>query len=225
MKENNEENIIDVQKNYSEEIIQEIQHSIDTNTASIKVLSDINEFPKTIYIDNAKIVLTQLGDRFDSCLYLDVNMSKDDAKKWKTKSICKFYQKDWKRQNKGVNIFENNNYIELKFNVKDAEFVSLLRRVDIELAEDTFALMEYGEIFYNNAHYTIIKAFSPTIGENYTTKSMLENDISHTEKLYDNYGTEIVVGADGKYNIADNGDDVNNMSVEEIADPESEELF
>ena len=224
MKETNEENIIDVQKNYSEEIIQEIQHSIDTNTANIKVLSNIEEFPRTIYIDNAKIVLTQFGDRFDSCLYLDVNMSKDDAKKWKTESVFKFYQKDWKRQNKGVNIFENNNYIELSFNVKDAEFVSLLRRVDIELANDTFSLMEYGEIFYNNAHYTIIKAFSPTIGENYSTKSMLENDITRTEKLYDNYGSEITISADGKYNLVDNNDETN-VSIEEIPDPESEELF
>lgn len=224
MKENNEENIIGVQKNYSEEIIQEIQHSIDTNTANIKVLSNIEEFPRTIYIDNAKIVLTQFGDRFDSCLYLDVNMSKDDAKKWKTESVFKFYQKDWKRQNKGVNIFENNNYIELTFNVKDAEFVSLLRRVDIELANDTFSLMEYGEIFYNNAHYTIIKAFSPTIGENYSTKSMLENDIARAEKLYDNYGSEITISADGKYNLAVNNDETN-VSIEEILDPESEELF
>lgn len=222
MKETNEENIVDVQKNYSEEIIQEIQHAIDTNNASIKVLSNIEELPKTIYIDNTKIVLTCNNDRYDSCLLLNCILSNEDAKKWKTESVYKFYQKDWKRLNKGINIFDNNNYIEITFSVKDAEFIALLRRVDLELAENTFALMEYGEVYFNNAHYTIIKAFSPTIGESYSSRSMLEND-NYTEKLYDNYGSEIIFGSDGKYSI--NTDNVENISPDELSDPESEELF
>ena len=224
MKESTEENIIDVQKNYSEEIISEIQNAIDSNNASIKVLSNIDELPKVIFIDNAKIVLTYINDRYDSCLYLENCMDKEASKKWRSESPYVFYHKDWKRLNKNVDIFANNNYIELRFNVKDAEIVVLLRRVDLELAENTFALMEYGEVCYNGAHYTIIKAFSPTIGESYSSKSMLENT-NYIEKLYDNYGSEIIFGADGKYNIAGSDEDNTTIPIDEIPDPGSEELF
>ena len=223
MKETNEENIIDVQKNYSEEIIQEIQNALDNETAIVKILSSIDELPKIIYIDNVKMVLTHNNNSYDSCLFIDALMNKSDTTKWKTEPIWVFYHKDWKRLNKNINIFENNNYIELTFNVKDAEVNVLLRRVDIELADNTFALMEYGEVYYNNAHYAIIKAFSPTINESYSTKSMLENN-NYTEKMFDNYGTEIIFNADGK-RINTEPENENPMSVNDITDPESEELF
>lgn len=223
MKESNEENIIDVQKNYSEEIIQEIQNALDNGTASVKILSSIDELPKTIYIDNVKMVLSCRDDRYDSCLFMDAVLNKEETRKWKTEPIWAFYHKDWKRLNKNIDIFENNNYIEIVFTVKDAEFIALLRRVDLELADNTFALMEYGEIYYNNAHYAIIKAFSPTIHENYSSKSMLENN-NYTEKLYDNYGTEIIFSADGKRINTETEED-NVISINDISDPESEELF
>lgn len=221
MKENNEDNIIDVQKNYPEEVIQEIQNAIDSNISNIKVLTCINDLPRTLYIDNTKMVLTHIGDRYDSCLYVDYLMNKEDVKKWKTESAYAFFHKDWKRLNKNIDIFKNDNYIEIFFNVKDAEFIALLRRVDIELANNTFALMEYGEICYNNAQYTIIKAFSPSIKESYSTKSMLEN-VNCNEKIYDDYGSEITVNTDG-YNVS-SIDDIDS-NIDEIPDPESEELF
>ena len=44
----NEEKTFEVQKNYSEEIITEIQHALDENTTNIKILSSIEELPKTV---------------------------------------------------------------------------------------------------------------------------------------------------------------------------------
>lgn len=219
-----EEEIVEVQKNYSEEVIQEIQNAINSKNATIKVLLSIDELPNTIYIDNAKLVLSH-NDRYDTCLYLDNSMDSESAKRWRTESIYVFYHKDWKRLNKDIDIFENNNYIEITFTVKDIEIVALLRRVDLELKDDSFKLMEYGEIYYNDAQYTIIKAFSPTINERYSIVSMLENKNSRYEKMYDSFGTEVIVTADGKYNIIDNGEDNMNVSIESIPDPESEELF
>ena len=222
----NEEKTFEVQKNYSEEVITEIQHAINSKTATIKILASIDELPKNIYIDNVKITLSQLNEKYDAYLYLDKLMNNELIKKWHTCSTYAFYYKDWKKLNKNIDIFANDNYIEVNFNVKAAEIVVLLRRVDLELADNTFALMEYGEIFYNNAQYTIVKAFSPTIGESYSSKSMLENE-NYIEKIYDNYGSEIILSADGKYNITTNNEDDDNdvVSIDDIADPESEELF
>lgn len=217
MNNSTDENIIEIQKNYSEEIISEIQNVVNNNTAEIKVLTDISELPNTVYIDNVKIVLSYTNDLYDSCLFVN---SDSVSKKWKTCSTYTFLCKDWKRLNKGIDIFENNNYLEIKFNVKDANFTALLRRVDIELAEDSFALMEYGEIYYNDAQYVIIKAFSPSIDEDYSTKSILENITEIPNKIYDNFGYEITIDSNGKANI-ENNEIVTNDDI----DNESEELF
>lgn len=219
-----EEKFIEVQKNYSEEIISEIQHAIDSNSANIKILSNIDEFPRNICINIAKISLVEINGKYDSRLFLNVSMNKEETKRWKTESVYRFYQKDWKRLNKNINIFDNNNYIEVSFKVKDANFIVLLRRVDLELVDDTFALMEYGEISYNNAQYTIIKAFSPSIKESYSTRSMLENDSNYMEKMYDNYGSEIII-SNGNYNISEDDTNIDIVPIDELSDAESEELF
>lgn len=57
----------------------------------------------------------------------------------------------------------------------------------------------------------------------YSTRSTLENN-NYIEKMFDNYGTEIIFNADGK-RINTEPEDENPMSVNNIPDPESEELF
>ena len=44
MKETNEENIIDVQKNYSEEIIQEIQNALDNKNIKLEVSEEAKKY-------------------------------------------------------------------------------------------------------------------------------------------------------------------------------------
>ena len=162
--------------------------------------------------------------RYDIVLYCDWYHDASTGAKWKTESIYKFYFKDWKRLNKDVNIFENNNYLEVSFKVKDVDVIALLRRVDLELAEESFALMEYGDIIYNGCQYTIIKAFVPNIGETYRTKSILENN-NFSDKLYDNNGIEVLFGSDGSRINTSNEDGIEIVSLEDVPDPESEELF
>lgn len=219
----NEEKTFEVQKNYSEEIITEIQHAIDENHADIKILSSIEELPKIIYMDGIKMNFVY-NNRYDVNVFCDMYHDKNTGAKWKTESVYAFYVKDWKRLNKNINIFENNNYLEISFKVNDADVIALLRRVDIELAEESFALMEYGDIIYNNGQYAIIKAFVPTINESYSSKSILEND-NFKDKLYDNNGTEIIFGNDGSRINNDEDDGIEIVSLEDVPDPESEELF
>jgi len=219
----NEEKTFEVQKNYSEEIIAEIQHAIDENHANIKILSSIDELPKIVYMDGIKMYFVH-NDRYDVNVFCDMYHDKETGAKWKTESIYAFYVKDWKRLNKNINIFENNNYLELSFKVKDVDVIALLRRVDIELAKESFALMEYGDIIYNNAQYAIIKAFVPTINETYSSKSILEND-NFKDKLYDNNGAEVIFGHDGSRINNDDDDGIEIVSLEDVPDPESEELF
>ena len=219
----NEEKTFEVQKNYSEEIISEIQHAIDENTADIKILSSIEELPKIVYMDGIKMNFVH-NDRYDINIFCDEYHDKKTGAKWKTESVYAFYVKDWKRLNKDTNIFENNNYLEVSFKVKDVNVIALLRPVDIELDEDSFALMEYGEILYNDAQYTIIKAFVPSINETYAVKSFLENT-NFKDNLYDVNGSEIVFNSDG-LRIDDSDDEgIEIVSLEDIPDPESEELF
>lgn len=219
----NEEKIFEVQKNYSEEIITEIQHALDGNTANIKILSSIEELPKTVYMDGIKMSFVH-NDRYDVIIFCDTYHDKESYAKWKTSPVYAFYVKDWKRLNKGINIFENNNYLEISFKVKDADIVALLRRVDIELTDESFALMEYGDIIYNNAQYAIIKVFVPNIGESYITKSILEND-NYTDILYDNNGNEVIFSSDGSRINNDGDDGIEIVSLEDVPNPESEELF
>ena len=219
----NEEKTFEVQKNYSEEIIAEIQHAIDENDANIKILSSIEELPKIVYMDGIKMHFVH-NDRYDVNVFCDMYHDKETGAKWKTEPVYAFYVKDWKRLNKDINIFENNNYLEVSFKVKDVNVIALLRRVDIELAEESFALMEYGDIIYNNAQYAIIKAFVPNIGETYGTKSILENN-NFGDKLYDNNGIEVLFSSDGsRINMSDE-DGIEIVSLEDVPDPESEELF
>jgi hypothetical protein len=221
----NEEKTFEVQKNYSEEIIAEIQRAIDENTASIKILSSIEELPKIIYMDGIKMHFVH-NNRYDVNAFFDMYHDKETSAKWKTESVYAFYVKDWKRLNKNINIFENNNYLEVSFKVKDADIIVLIRRVDIELANESFELMEYGDIIYNNAKYTIIKAFVPNIGESYGIKSILENN-NFVDKLYlyDNNGCEILISADGSRINTSDEDGIEIVSLEDVPDPESEELF
>ena len=219
----NEEKTFEVQKNYSEEIIAEIQHAIDENTANIKILSSIEELPKIVYMDGIKMHFVH-NDRYDINMFCDIYHDKETGAKWKTEPVYAFYLKDWKRLNKDINIFENNNYLEVVFKVKDVDVIALLRRVDLELAEESFALMEYGDIIYNNAQYTIIKAIVPTIGETYAVKSTLEN-VNFKDKLYDNNGNEVLFGSDGSRINTSVEDGIEIVSLEDVPDPESEELF
>ena len=220
----NEEKTFEVQKNYSEEIIVEIQHAIDENNVNIKILSSIEEFPKIVYMDGIKMHFVH-NDRYDVNVFCDMYHDKETGAKWKTEPVYAFYVKDWKRLNKDINIFENNNYLEISFKVKDVNVIALLRRVDIELVDKSFALMEYGDIIYNNAQYAIIKAFVPNIGETYGTKSILENN-NFGDKLYDNNGTEVIFGRDGsRINNDDDDGGIEIVSLEDVPDPESEELF
>jgi len=219
----NEEKTFEVQKNYSEEIIAEIQHAIDANTANIKIILSIEELPKIVYMDGIKMHFVY-NERYDVNVFCDMYHDKETGAKWKTEPVYAFYVKDWKRLNKNINIFENNNYFEVSFKVKEVGVIALLRRVDLELAEESFALMEYGDIMYNGGQYAIIKAFVPTIGETYAVKSILEN-VNFKNKLYDNNGTEIIFGHDGsRINTADE-DGIEIVSLEDVPDPESEELF
>ena len=219
----NEEKTFEVQKNYSEEIIAEIQHAIDENYANIKILSSIEELPKIVYMDGIKMNFVH-NERYDVNVFCDMYHDKNTGAKWKTEPVYTFYVKDWKRLNKDINIFENNNYLEISFKVNDADVIALLRRVDIELAEESFALMEYGDIMYNSGQYAIIKAFIPTINESYVSKSILEND-NFKDKLYDNNGIEIIFGNDGSRINNDEDDGIEIVSLEDVPDPESEELF
>lgn len=222
--EKNEEKTFEVQKNYSEEIIAEIQHAIDENYANIKILSSIEDLPKIVYMDGIKMHFVH-NEHYDVNIFCDIYHDKETGAKWKTEPVYAFYLKDWKRLNKNINIFENNNYLEVSFKVNDADVIALLRRVDIELAEESFALMEYGDIIYNEGQYTIIKAFVPTINETYSSKSILEND-NFKDKLYDNNGAEIIFGNDGsRINNDDEDDGIEIVSLEDVPDPESEELF
>ena len=219
----NEEKTFEVQKNYSEEIIAEIQHAIDESVANIKILSSIEELPKIVYMDGIKMHFVH-NERYDVNVFCDTYHDKETGAKWKTESIYAFYVKDWKRLNKDINIFENNNYLEVSFKVKDVDVITLLRRVDLELADKTFALMEYGDIIYNGGQYTIIKAFVPTINETYAVKSILEND-NFKDKLYDNNGAEVLFGSDGSRINTSGEDGIEIVSLEDVSDPESEELF
>ena len=219
----NEEKTFEVQKNYSEEIIAEIQRAIDENTANIKNLSSIEELPKIVYMDGIKMHFVH-NNRYDVNMFCDMYHDKNTGAKWKTEPVYAFYIKDWKRLNKNINIFENNNYLEVAFKVKDVDVIALLRRVDIELAEESFVLMEYGDIIYNGGQYTIIKAFVPNIGETYGTKSILENN-NFGDKLYDNNGTEVLFGSDGSRINTTDEDGIEIVSLEDVPDPESEELF
>lgn len=223
MKNNSEnENIIDVQKIYSEEIIQEIQNALNSDITTIKTLTCVDELPKTFFINHVKLVLSCTNGHYDTCMYFD-DSCVDNAfmKKWKTEPIYAFLHKDWKRLNKNINIFENNNYIEANLNIKNIDITALLRRVDIELADNSFAMMEYGDIYYNNAHYAIVKAFSSTINESYNTSSELENDCPF-EYVFDCNGNKFNVNEDNKQL---QNTDIDLMSIDEIPDPESEELF
>ena len=219
----NEEKTFEVQKNYSEEIIAEIQHAIDGNHVNIKILSSIEELPKIVYMDGIKMHFVH-NNHYVVNTFCDMYHDKNTGAKWKTEPVYAFYVKDWKRLNKDINIFENTNYFEVAFKVKDVDVIALLRRVDLELAEESFALMEYGDIIYNNAQYTIIKAFVPNIGETYGTKSILENN-NFSSKLYDNNGTEIIFGSDGSRINTSDEDGIEIISLEDVPDPESEELF
>lgn len=219
----NEEKTFEVQKNYSEEIIAEIQRAIDENTANIKILSSIEELPKIVYMDGIKMHFVH-NDRYDVNIFCDMYHDKETGAKWKTEPVYAFYVKDWKRLNKDINIFENNNYLEVSFKVKEVDVIALLRRVDLELAEESFALMEYGDIIYNSGQYAIIKAFVPTIGETYAIKSILEND-NFKDKLYDNNGAEVLFGSDGSRINTTDEDGIEIVSLEDVPDPESEELF
>lgn len=219
----NEEKTFEVQKNYSEEIIVEIQHAIDENNVNIKILSSIEELPKIVYMDGIKMHFVH-NDRYDVNVFCDMYHDKETGAKWKTEPVYAFYVKDWKRLNKDINIFENNNYLEISFKVKDVNVIALLRRVDIELAEESFALMEYGDIIYSGWQYTIIKAFVPNIGETYGTKSILENN-NFGDKLYDNNGIEVLFSSDGSRINNDDDDGIEIVSLEDVPDPESEELF
>lgn len=217
---NGDEEILDIQKSYSEEIIQKIQYAIDSNLATIKVLTHVAELPKIIYLDGVKLSLTSLNNRYDTCMHFSTSIDNAFMKKWRTEPIYTFLYKDWKRLNKNINIFDNDNYIELTFNVGDVNIIALLRRVDIELADNSFALMEYGDICYNNAQYAIIKSFSPSIEERYDTSSELENK-NISDKMLDNNGCEIEFGSDRKINMSID----DNTPIDDLMDSVSEELF
>ena len=92
----NEEKTFEVQKNYSEEIITEIQHALDENTANIKILSSIEELPKTVYMDGIKMSFVH-NSRYDVIIFCDTYHDKESYAKWKTSPVYAFYVKDWKR--------------------------------------------------------------------------------------------------------------------------------
>ena len=69
------------------------------------------------------------------------------------------------------------------------------------------------------------KVFVPNIGESYITKSILEND-NYIDILYDNNGNEVIFSSDGsRINNNDVDDGIEIVSLENVQNPESEELF
>ena len=84
------------------------EDALDENTANIKILSSIEELPKTVYMDGIKMSFVH-NDRYDVIIFCDTYHDKESYAKWKTSPVYAFYVKDWKRLNKGINIFENNN--------------------------------------------------------------------------------------------------------------------
>ena len=69
-----------------------------------------------------------------------------------------------------------------------------------------------------------IAVFVPNIGESYITKSILEND-NYTDILYDNNGNEVIFSSDGSRINNDEDDGIEIISLEDVPNPESEELF
>ena len=68
------------------------------------------------------------------------------------------------------------------------------------------------------------KVFVPNIGESYITKSILEND-NYIDILYDNNGNEVIFSSDGSRINNDEDDGIEIISLEDVPNPESEELF
>ena len=219
-----EENVLEIQKSYSEEIIKEIQNAINSESAKIKILSKSEELPNKLYISGVSIQFLKTT-MYDACLHVEETLDKSAMLLWKTEPAFAFLYKDWKRLNRDVNIFENNNYIEINFKVKDANVVALLRRIDIDLSGDPSLKMSYGDIYYNVGHYSIVKAFVPNLNENYWSTSILENNNKPIEKMYDNSGREIIFSATGLAKNDDEDGEISMVGLNEAIEMESEELF
>lgn len=215
-------------KNYSDEVINEIQNAISNEESCIRILTHVDELPKEVYSNDVKIKLLTVNNVNDVVLYPQIIFDQSEFIEWRKEPVKRFFINDWKSINKGIDIFENNQYIELSFNVKDVNVIVLLRRI-IELSgEENDVIEQYGDIYYNGSKYTIIKAYSPSINETYNSPSVLEN-IKYTEKLMDYYGQ--IIRDNTKCENGD-GDDIEiisyddpNNNINDMLDGESEELF
>lgn len=199
-------------KNYSEEVISNIQNVIDNGNYSLINISSYDELPKTIYIGGTRVALTKdENGRHDCVLYYDFSFDKENIKEWKREPIGIFYSKDWKHKNVGDDRFQK--YSTLSLFVGDVEVTALLRLIDASefKSEEEF---EYShDLTINNYAYAIIKAFSPSIQESYASSSSLEED-TFQPKIVLNYGF-----------MDQDGNDINNELPDASSEIDSVELF
>lgn len=172
-------------KNYSQEVIDNIQNAINEQNYSIIDINSFDELPHIIKSNGATIRLETINGRHSTAIELASTFDKSDEISYKQESLGKFYSRDWKRGNKGEETFKN--YKIFKSTIKDIEITALIRNTsDYEYKEDE-PLNYYCDITINDIPYTLIKAYCPNINESFATNSLFDEK-NFSEKFMSSYG-------------------------------------
>lgn len=176
-------------KNYSREVVNSIQKEINANDYSMISIQNPDQMPKSIYLGGAKIIISVEDDgRHIANLYTDYSFDKNDMIEWRRCSFGKFYARDWKNIDKGIESY--NLYSILDVSVQNVEVRALVRLID---ASEFGSEEEYNycnNLTIEDQTYTIIKAFSPSINEMFMNKSTLEEETFQI-KLISTYGMSV----------------------------------
>lgn len=202
-------------KNYSQEVISNIQDVINNKQYTLNNITSFDEMPRIIKLNGVTANLTIAeDDRHDAILFLSTTFDNEDGKNYKHESFGKFYCRDWKRANKGEETYKR--YKLFLANIKGVDIVALIRNTsDYEYQEEDTPNY-YADLIIDDIPYTIIKAYCPAIHETFADESLFDEQI-FMEKLISAYGFIV------KKNDEDNDDDPNDIQIDDSM--ESEELF
>jgi hypothetical protein len=208
-------------KNYSQEVISNIQKAIDEKQYTLKDIVSFDEMPQVIKLNGVTINLITTDSGFhDAILTLADTFDNKDSGIYKHESFGKFYSKDWKRGNKGEETYKR--YKLFSATIKGVEIVVLIRNTaDYEYQENDEPNY-YADLIIDDIPFTIIKAYCPSINETFADKSLFDEQI-FKEKLIDAYGF-IVKKKDKDDNSDEDEEDDDTEYIQEDS-IESEELF
>ncbi len=201
-------------KNYSKDVILNIQRAIDKGEYSLSDINSFDEMPHTIKLNGVTLRLTENADgRHETHIMLSDTFDKEDSGIYKKNALGKFYSKDWKLGNKGENTY--NKYKIFNAEIKGVQISALLRDITDyeygELDEPDY----YNDITIDGVQYAIIKAYCPNIDESFNMKSLFDEH---------NFSEKILTSLGMMPNDEDNEDDAIIVSRQDDAS-ETIELF